>query len=140
LFPAVVGHVIVPQSPAAAHVTSHRHDWVHVTLAQAGEPEPDPDEPPPLHATVQAPAPHVMSPHAVSAVHAIMHDAAPVQLICGHAPAVVHAIWQLKPAGHVTLPPAPTIVHVPVGKSHDAHSGGHTGASTAGASGVPTMQ
>jgi hypothetical protein len=146
LLPAFVGHVIVPhESEPEPHVTSHLHDCVHATLAHANtaEPEPEPEplpEPSPVHVTSHAPRPHATAPHAPSPVHVTVQAVAPLHVTCGQAPAAVHAIWQFQPVGQVMPAPVPCIMHVPDGKSHDAHSGGHTAASIGGASGVPTTQ
>jgi hypothetical protein len=91
---------------------------------------------PPLHVTTQVLESHVMSPHAVPAVHWMSHVFASVQSISPHAPGLAQPIVQFQPVGQLIAPlPAPTIVHVLVPKSHEAHVGGHTAASGGPASG-----
>jgi hypothetical protein len=141
LLPGLVGHVIAPHALASGpHVTSHLHECVHATLAHAGAPDPELDEPSPVQPIVHAPTPQLIAPHAASPAHVTLHDAALVHVTCGQLAAVVHVITQFQVAGHVTSAPVPCIMHVPVGKSHEAHWGGHTAASIGGASGVPTTQ
>ena len=101
LFPGLTGQLIVPHAPAVGlQATSHLHELAH---------EIAPHAPLPVQLTVHAPSPHVMSPHgAVS----------------------VHVMTQLQPAGQVVDDPVPVRLHVPVGKSHEAHALGQTGASS----------
>lgn len=108
LFPGFTGQVIVPQAPdAGLQATSHLHEVAHETAPHA---------PLPVHETVQAPVPHVMSPHAVASVHVIA---------------------QFQPGGHVIAAPPPMMLHVVVATSHDVHSDGHDGAASVA---IPTMQ
>lgn len=84
----------------------------------------------PVQVSLQSLVPHVMFWHALD-VHAISHDAALLQLIAPHAPAVGHVMLQCQPGGHVMLPlPVPVIVQVDVPKSHmPPQTAGHTAAS-----------
>jgi hypothetical protein len=95
----------------------------------------------PVQLTLQSLVVHWIALHASVTLHVTSHDAAVVQVIVPHAPAVGHSILQFQPAGQLMLPlPAPTIMHVLVEKSqlplqiagHTAASSGRLGASTCG--------
>ena len=107
---ACMGHVIVPHAlPSGLQLTSHLHELAHATAAHA---------PLPVQLTWHAVVPHVMSPHGWVSVHVIA---------------------QRHVAGHVIAAALPVMLHVPVGKSHEVHSGGHTAASITFASIGPSV-
>ncbi len=91
-----VGHVFAPQSPVG-HVTEHEHAVEQSIVPHAFEP---------LHLTLHASGPHVMSPH---------------------APVPVHVMSHLKPAGQSIgfAPDETSTVHVgvPAPNVHDVHGG-----------------
>ena len=137
LFPAFTGQVIVPHAPnTGLQVTSHLHELAHIVAPQAPEPS---------QSSVHLPVPHVSAAHAPLPVQVTLHAPA-LHVMFPHGAASVHVIAQFHVCGHVIGWPLPVMLHVPVGKSHDAHAGGHTGASIGLASmfdasiGPPTTQ
>jgi hypothetical protein len=97
--------MVEAQSPVA-HVTSQAHAALQSTV---------PHELAPVHITVQAPCrllPHMMSPHAELAEHAIVHTAAAVQSMSPHEPSCAHVMLHAMFAGHMNAaPPVGVTMH-----------------------------
>lgn len=99
-----VGQLMVPHAGLLAHVTSHAHAALHVTLLHALAV---------VQLTSQGPALHVTAPHAPLAVHRIVHPIVESHVTEMHAPGWVHSTLHGASVGQATLPArAPSITQV----------------------------
>ena len=76
------------------------------------------------HVTLQLPAPHWTTPHVLAPLHVTAQDAASVHTTVPHEFDFAQSMVQFHPAGHVTVPLPPSIVHVIFATSHDVHAFG----------------